>query len=514
MLRDDFPWVLQVRSEQRQEESEQRAAERIMRAMPAEEFDVNGLVENIVKLQAADYFLQPALSNRYARIIAGMLASDASMRLLAENDGEYAAIMQDVRTVLPSDTTKLICDYMPCKDWHEELTLQKQGDSVTSAAFSPDGSKVATASGDGMARIWDASTGELLHVLRHTNSVKSAVFSPDGRRILTASYNDMARIWDANTGVQIALPGHRQRDVSAARLRLRGMPKLHDCDMSAAFSSDGARIVTASSDHTATILNANTGARLLVLHGHTKEVLKAAFSPDGSKIVTGSLDGTARIWDANTGEPLHVLSRHAGLVTSVGFSSDNSKLVTASYAEAIARIWNANTGELLHILSGHTGGVYSAAFSLDGRKVVTTSDDGTVRIWDANTGDQLDVLVRPTDWYYSAAFSPDGRRIVATSLDGAITIYVALLSLLSLPLNASSSLSTLDTAFFRLLFDWAGKNNVKISKTGWYGNVLRDIQWRDVQPPASKREIQKLVRETAQPSVAGSAASAGNVESQ
>ena len=156
-------------------------------------------------------------------------------------------------------------------------------DDVSSAAFSPDGSRIVTASDDNTARIWDAATGKEIAVLRgHDGSVNSAAFSPDGSRIVTASEDKTARIWDAATGKEIAV--------------LRG----HDGAVnSAAFSPDGSRIVTASVDKTARIWDAATAKEIAVLRGHEDGVSSAAFSPDGSRIVTASDDKTARIWDAH-----------------------------------------------------------------------------------------------------------------------------------------------------------------------------------------------------------------------
>ena len=123
---------------------------------------------------------------------------------------------------------------------------------MNSAAFSPDGSRIVTASADKTARIWDAATAKEIAVLRgHDDAVNSAAFSPDGSRIVTASDDKTARIWDAATAKEIAV--------------LRG----HDVDVkSAAFSPDGSRIVTASSDNTARIWDAATAKEIAVLRGH------------------------------------------------------------------------------------------------------------------------------------------------------------------------------------------------------------------------------------------------------
>ncbi len=84
----------------------------------------------------------------------------------------------------------------------EELAvLQGHQDRVWSAAFSPDGAKVVTASSDRSARLWDAASGQELAVLQgHEDRVWSAAFSPDGAKVVTASSDRSARLWDAASG--------------------------------------------------------------------------------------------------------------------------------------------------------------------------------------------------------------------------------------------------------------------------------------------------------------------------
>ena len=70
---------------------------------------------------------------------------------------------------------------------------------VQSAAFSPDGGRIVTASEDKTARLCDGATGETIAVLRgHDREVLSAAFSPDGARVVTASEDKTARLWDAS----------------------------------------------------------------------------------------------------------------------------------------------------------------------------------------------------------------------------------------------------------------------------------------------------------------------------
>ena len=72
-----------------------------------------------------------------------------------------------------------------------------KGHLVSSAAFSADGKRVATASWDGKARIWDAESGKEIAVLKgHNIIVYTAAFSGDSKRVVTASMDHTARIWD------------------------------------------------------------------------------------------------------------------------------------------------------------------------------------------------------------------------------------------------------------------------------------------------------------------------------
>jgi len=67
---------------------------------------------------------------------------------------------------------------------------------------------------------------------------------------------------------------------------------------SAAFSPDGARIVTGSFDRTVRVWDTESGAQLMALRGHDGTVWSVAFSPDGLRIITGADDNTARVWDS------------------------------------------------------------------------------------------------------------------------------------------------------------------------------------------------------------------------
>jgi dipeptidyl aminopeptidase/acylaminoacyl peptidase len=74
--------------------------------------------------------------------------------------------------------------------------LAHQG-AVVAVAWSPDGTRVATASTDQTARVWDARTGAAVGApLGHQDTVRAVAWSPDGTRVATASFDKTARVWD------------------------------------------------------------------------------------------------------------------------------------------------------------------------------------------------------------------------------------------------------------------------------------------------------------------------------
>jgi hypothetical protein len=220
-------------------------------------------------------------------------------------------------------------------------------------------------------KVWDAVTGhETLTLKGHSDAVNSAwvnsvAFSPDSTRLASASHEQTVKVWDAVTGHEtLTLKGHAGL-VSGV-----------------AFSPDGTRIASAGWDSTVKEWDAVTGHETLTLKGHTMLVSGVAFSPDGSRIASASNDQTAKVWDAATGQETLTLKGHNSAVTSVAFSPDGSRLASASDDKAV-KVWDAVTGQETLTLKGHTSYVRSVAFSPDGSRIASASHDQTVKVWDA-----------------------------------------------------------------------------------------------------------------------------------
>ena len=146
------------------------------------------------------------------------------------------------------------------------------------AAFSPNGQWLATASTDQQVRVWDIERGT--HVtppLWHETTASRVAFTPDGTRLVTTSANDVVRLWDlpATTGVMLS---HGQ----PVRLAL--------------FSPDGKRLLTAT---TFTVqlwdVAGDAPGKPLFVWAPGAQMYHAAFSPDGAYVVTASQDRLARL---------------------------------------------------------------------------------------------------------------------------------------------------------------------------------------------------------------------------
>ena len=142
-----------------------------------------------------------ALAHAQANILAELSAAklshndfDSALRLAAR--GTRIDLALPTGKTRASPAAAALAAAVSQANWR--FALGGHASPVTSAAFSPDGSRIVTASDDKTARIWDAASAKEIAVLRghgtgmFSSSVHSAVFSPDGSRIVTASEDNIA----------------------------------------------------------------------------------------------------------------------------------------------------------------------------------------------------------------------------------------------------------------------------------------------------------------------------------
>jgi WD40 repeat protein len=237
----------------------------------------------------------------------------------------------------------------------------------------------------------------------HDGFCMGAAYSPDGRRLATVSSDTTARLWDTRTG-----------DPAIAPLR-------HDATVSMAdFSADGQQLLTGSRDKTARLWETRTGQLLAEPMRHEQTVWAARISPAGRRAVTITESDTAWLWDVRARQPLVVLRQMAVVPQYTRFSPDGRLLAVVDESD-VAKVWDADTGDILTARMRHAANaiIVDAQFSPDGRRLLTSCEDRTLQAWDPQTGEPLGPRWPQARMANRIRFSPDGRVLAMAADDGA-----------------------------------------------------------------------------------------------
>jgi WD40 repeat protein/serine/threonine protein kinase len=203
-------------------------------------------------------------------------------------------------------------------------------------AFSPpDGRYLVTGHLNGAVQVWDARTGQEVGTLgTHGRELRGVAFSRDGRHLASASGDGKVKLWNATR-----LDKKYLDEKPEPRHTLQAL--VPGPSVNIAFSPDGKRLATGGEENTVKIWDVQTGNDLRTLEGHNGDVYTVAFSPDdeGRWIASGSEDSTVRIWDSRTGKLIHTFRGHTGLVSSLAFSPDGQKLYSGSRDKTV-KVWD------------------------------------------------------------------------------------------------------------------------------------------------------------------------------
>jgi WD40 repeat protein/tetratricopeptide (TPR) repeat protein len=341
--------------------------------------------------------------------------------------------------------------------------------SLTQAVFSPDGRWVATAGAGtdllGLIQVWDARTGRLVTPpLRHQRAqwppeweqpVYALAFSPDGTRLASANVGDVV-VWEVASGTRLASwdqPGpslqnmrftpdgsrlllawleavSREAHRYAARAwdtrtgqpvsplitsrHLYGEREVTSGD--AVFSPDGRRLALTDwvGDRAVVrVVDVATGNDRFALKPDRPDdwFTRLEYAPDGKQLLTSEAGLGARLWDAETGKPLGRLDHDSRRFTRRAYSADGRRLLTFDEA---ARVWDAARGYTVATFRPAAGTIRSADLSADGLRALTVTDDGTLQVWDVAAPTPVGPVLRlsrDASW----KFSPDGRRVLVAA---------------------------------------------------------------------------------------------------
>ena len=350
-------------------------------------------------------------------------STPAPISVLASNaSAQFASLPPSVpispaSSLLVSPRDNLICTYT------------KHANKIQAVAWSPDGTRIASASHDGRIHIWEPFTGKCLLIYKeHLHCVNTLAWSPDSKWIASAGIERTLDVWDANTGApRFTYNGHanfwRSGNIT-----------------SVAWSPDGTCIASASYDKTVQFCNLNTGEKVLHTLQHSGAVWAVAWSPPTSNAASGLssptpylasggflekyADTTAHLWDVTSGKRVVDYNGLIGAVWAMDWSPDGTRIVAAgatssylAHATMQVLVWKADTGSNVLFYKGHQGVVYAVAWSPDGKHIASTGVDSTTQIWDANTGNTIAIYKQPINGIaevHAVSWSPDSQYIVTS----------------------------------------------------------------------------------------------------
>lgn len=356
---------------------------------------------------------------------------------------------------------------------------------VFSVAYSPDGKNIVTGSGSsrgdtrgphkrGTVRIWDTTTGNLLHSMSdHASPVTSVSYSPNGTQIISGSWDKTIKVWEASSGNLL-------RTIRAHDDRVN----------SVTYSPNGKLILSGSLDGTIKIWDSSSGQLINTISepkemqtsmlmfgedGNNKIVKRPnpigsiAINPNESTVASGYLNGAIKIWDISSGALLRNINTgsHSSYGFPISYSPDGISIVSGG--GSLVKIWDTESGNLTHSLKGHAAEISSVSYSPDGKSVVSGSNDTTVKIWDAESGGILRTI-KGHDWTHtSVSFSPDGKFIASGNWDETVKIWSTSPSLWKeSPRELLQTIDAHQTSVVFLAFSSSGKSLLSGS---YYPNI-------------------------------------------
>lgn len=282
---------------------------------------------------------------------------------------------------------------------------------VAQAKYSPDGKYIASVSADSTAKIWLASTGQLVHTLTgHLAGISALSWSPDSLTLATGSDDKQIRLWSLTTGSPIhSLTGH------------------HNSILSLSFSPKGNILASGSFDEALMIWDVRSAQQLRSLPAHSDPIGAVDFTPDGTLVASCASDGLIRVWDTGSGQCLRTIVHEDNAKVAYVKFSPNGKYIAAWTVDSCVRLWDFVTGSCKKTYQGHKNAKFSigGAFGVweDEAFLVSPSEDGRILFWDVKNKEILQDIKAHDDVVMCLDVEPSTVNIVSCDKSGYIKVW-------------------------------------------------------------------------------------------
>ena len=314
-----------------------------------------------------------------------------------------------------------------------EMPLIDRYDSASALRFSSDGKTLVSlgSSGNSISRL-NVETGRgktkhlktgLFGIGLFSSEDFTGIYAITHDRIAIGGTDGKIKLWDVTTRKKLStLRGHIDLSLQLldkpSRRKPSFIPSQKNQVLAVAFSRDGTRLASGSTDKTVRLWDLTNEDEWITLQKHTDWTNVLAFSLDGKMLASGSADKTVQLWNTATGEPLATLTGHLNGITALAFSPDGNTLASGS-TDGTVRFWQTETGTLLaNRITGHTQLMKAATFFQDSSTLVSVAFNGVITFWDLKTSKNSTIQAAGhRDWFPTLAFSPDGAKLASVGAE-------------------------------------------------------------------------------------------------